>query len=86
MHEDRGRAVTRERMFDTVCPNCGSSSVFTEPELDQDEIPTGALIVLCDACGREVGRLIDERVAPEAEPAVEGEILIPSPDELPRNA
>lgn len=69
---------------ETPCPNCGAETVVTEPELDQDGIPTGALVVLCDACGRELGTIVSTEHPREAEPPVEGETLIPSPDELPR--
>ncbi|HZT07914.1 MAG TPA: hypothetical protein VFC51_12855 [Chloroflexota bacterium] len=78
--------MRRETDIDTVCETCGGASVVTEPELDRDEIPTGVLIVRCDGCGRELGRLTEQEYAPEAEPPVEGEILIPSEDEMPRSA
>jgi hypothetical protein len=72
-----------ESMVETICPNCGACTAVTEPELDEDEIPTGNLLVLCDACGCELGSVVDEGRSREAEPGVEGEILTPSPEEHP---
>jgi hypothetical protein len=76
--------MVSESMVETICPNCGACTVVTEPELDEDGIPTGALLVLCDACGYELGSVVDEGRSREAEPPVEGEILTPSPDEHPQ--
>ncbi len=39
------------------CPGCGSLELVSEPAQDEDEAPTGMLLISCSACGRELGQI-----------------------------
>jgi hypothetical protein len=67
-----------------ACPGCGGNELLAEPALDEDGMPTGLLVVSCDACGREIGQVEAPPPALEAEPERDEGSLLPGPSELPR--
>lgn len=64
------------------CPNCAGHDVYTEPELDEDEAPTGNLIAICAGCGRSLATLPDTEASPEGEPWYAGEMLLPVSEDV----
>lgn len=80
-----GEATSPEPAL-SICPSCGSTDLLTEPALDEEGMPTGTVLVSCEACGRHLGELPPPAPSPvaEPEPLTEGSLL-PSPDEAPRH-
>lgn len=69
----------------SLCPACGSTDLLTEPAVDEDGMPTGTMLVICESCGRHLGELPPPEPSPvaEPEPLAEGSLL-PPPEEAPR--
>jgi hypothetical protein len=67
--------------WEQICALCGGVEVTTEPSVDEDGAPTGALIATCVGCGRELGEVPPLPPSLEAEPETETESLMPTEDE-----
>ena len=53
----RQATVGEHAHIPSTCPACGSPELRSEPALDDEEEPTGLLLVTCAACSRELGRI-----------------------------
>ena len=68
------------RAVDTGCPACGGDRLVEEPLLDEEMMPTGQAILICESCGRELRQVEPGPRSPLAEPEAAEGGLLPSPE------
>jgi hypothetical protein len=61
--------MTTTRLLSVSCPHCGAAHITTEPGVDKDGLPTGAVLAECAGCGWELAELTAP--PPSAEAAVD---------------